>query len=186
MRADRTTTFAAGRNTDCSGVCHALCNVCLLVLLRSRIKLGHDANVTSKQWNRFALACAVCLWLFMVYRRYRAGTEVEKLRKENTELNKKIQALIAEARRSGRSKAGPGKGRQNDRAAETNDGLMTPPALPRLAGKVAAASSRFVAEKKSKVADQAVAAAVAAEAAAARVRATAEAAAEACNPKQQS
>ena len=74
-----------------------LCDVCLPVLCRPRIKLAHDANVNPNRWNSSALACAVCLWLFMVYRRYRAGTEVDMLRKENIELKKRLETLEAES-----------------------------------------------------------------------------------------
>ena len=78
----------------------------------------------------------------MTVRRYRAGSEVEKLRKENLELKAKLQALAHSA------EPGDGvpeaKGRRGNRAVESGDALMTPPALPRIGGKIMASGARYV------------------------------------------
>ena len=89
--------------------------------------------VSLKQSNSAALAGVVLLWLYTTVRRYRAGSEVEKLRAENLELKAQLQA-IAQSVKS----ADDGlsiNGRRADTAAEPATGLLTPPALPRIVAK---------------------------------------------------
>ena len=76
--------------------------------------------------TRAALCIIVGVWLYVAIRRYRSASEVETLRQENTKLKEQLQRLVHKP-------AGAG-----------GDVLMTPPALPRLGGKMAAAAgSRY-------------------------------------------
>jgi hypothetical protein len=79
---------------------------------------------------RAALCIVVGVWLYVAIRRYRSASEVETLRQENTKLKEQLQRL-------GHKPAGAAGG-------GGGDVLMTPPALPRLGGKMAAAAgSRY-------------------------------------------
>ena len=80
---------------------------------------------------RAALCIVVGVWLYVAIRRYRSASEVETLRQENTKLKEQLQRL---GHKPAASVGGGGGG----------DVLMTPPALPRLGGKMAAAAgSRY-------------------------------------------
>jgi hypothetical protein len=74
------------------------------------------------------------MWLYTTVRRYRAGSELEKLRAENLELKAQLQVLDQSA-----ESAGGGvriRGKRADSAAESANVLLTPPALPRTGGKL--------------------------------------------------
>eukprot|EP01046_Picozoa_sp_COSAG06_P045583 COSAG06_NODE_6324_length_2983_cov_1.503121_3_plen_89_part_00 len=82
---------------------------------------------------RAALCIVVGVWLYVAIRRYRSASEVETLRQENTKLKEQLQRLGHKPAAAGGGGGGGG-----------GDVLMTPPALPRLGGKMAAAAgSRY-------------------------------------------
>jgi hypothetical protein len=73
------------------------------------------------------------MWLYTTVRRYRAGSELEKLRAENLELKAQLQVLDQSAESAGGGVRIRGK---RDSAAESANVLLTPPALPRTGGKL--------------------------------------------------